>query len=279
MDITLQEPYNTWLRSKVSGAINDSTSYKIKLGVNSKEGPKEIELDLDLIWFIVLYVDESGDIKLQTVLELFKNPQLLNRFKITQDNPAVKRVIAEFLLFNFVYLSALKRYIDFTKINVPIDFISHALFIKFSNIQESLDDNLLRLKIVNLVLDSGFVLTPNAPFASQGAVLSKVILMEDVPDKYSVALRLLAVGFKLFNPAPGTNTEVAIELIDHRSDPKCKQIIDQNLDTFKTVNLPVAGANGDKSNLVDYYYWVKEDMDTVQYLKQTFGLQLSPTNG
>ena len=277
MEILLQEPNNTWLHSKISGVISDANLYKVKLGVNNKLGPKEVEVDLDLIWFVVIYIDEPGDIKLQTVLELLKNTVLLQQFKNTLDNPAVKRIIAEFLLFNFTYLDALKKYIDFTKLNVPIDFISHALFIKRSDNKILTEDNKISLKIVSIVLDTGFVLPANSPFAAQGSVLNKVLLMDDAPEKYKIAIRLLGVGFKLFNPTPGTNTEVAVELIDHRSDPQCNQIIQQYINNFKSLTIPVAGGTGDKSNLVDYYYWVKEDMDTVNYLKETFGLQLSQT--
>lgn len=278
MEIKLNEPLNSWVKSKINAALDTNIAFNVKLAVADPAGVKDVEIKLDLVWFLLIYIDEPNDIKLQAVLELLKQPAVLGNFKQTLDDPTVKRAIAEYLLFNFKYFDALKNYIDFVKLDVPVDFISHALFINRGQTESIAQQDQIRANYVNAVLDAGFILPINASARNQGAVINKVVLMEHYSEKFNLALRLLNAGFKLFNSAQGTNTEVAVELINNRNNPDCAQIIQQNANDFKNLTMHVAGANGDNSNLVDYYYWVKEDLPTVDYLKQTFNLQLSPTS-
>lgn len=272
MTINLQAPYNSWLKQHAGSDVTEASVFSVKLGSKTKDGLKDVVVDLDLIWFVLIYVDDTIDMKLQVVKELLKDPILLAKFKATLDKQEVKRIISEFLLFNYACLDALKQYIDFAKLNVPVDFITHALFITRSEGKDSPAISKDRLKIVNTVLDCGFL----APANNDGSVLRKVLLMEDVPEKFIEAKRLLAAGFKLFSKNLQNNSEVAITLLNNRGYDDCKEIIEQHALEFKNVTMHVPGS-GEDSNLADYYYWVKEDMDTVHYIKTVLGIVLKPT--
>lgn len=275
MAIILQEPHQSWLKNHVGPDCNESTKYKIKIGGTAQDNSADVEIDIDLIWFILLYVEDNPAVKLEVVLELLKNPVLLQNFKNTLSIPAAKRVIAEFLLFNFPILDSLKLYIDFNLLDVPLDIISHALFIKRGS---GIEDNLImadRLRCVNAILASGYKFPAAAPKSSQGAVLAKVLLMEDLQTRFTIARKLIDAGYVLFNSSADGNGYVAIALIDNRNDPEVAQIIKQNLPQFKNIKVRVADA--ENSNLADYYYWVKEDMDALRYVKEMFGIELTPS--
>ncbi len=277
MSISLKEPLKSWLAKHVSANTDETTMFSIKLGARTEDGSSLVEIKIDLVWFLLLYVDEDDKIKLDVILELLQNKELALRFAATQDNPAAKRPIEEFLIFNFAYLNALKTFLNFNKLNLPIDFISHALFIKRSEVVDTREVNLIRLNTVSTVLETGFKLAKQPGYRANAAVLHKVLMMEDIDSIFAIAKSLLAAGYTLFNNSSVANSEVAIVLLNARENPDALFIIKQNASIFKTIMLHVAGANGDTSNLADYYYWVKEDMDTVHFIQKTLGIELSPS--
>jgi len=179
------------------------------------------------------------------------------------------------LLYNYYFLDGLKSYIDFTVLNSPIDFISQALFIRRSKQSDTPEIEDSRIKIVKIVLDSGFVLPSDYPTNSVGFAVRKVLLMESVADRFQVAKHMLDIGFQLFTNNPENNSELAVQLINNRTDATCLEIIKNNIAAFKEIRLSVAGStNG--SNLADYFYWVKEDMLAVNFIRETIGLDISP---
>jgi hypothetical protein len=276
MAIMLQEPYLSWLKTKVGANVDDNTRFTLTVSAATATGQEDVKVEFDLVWFILIYVNDIEQMKLQVVQLLLNDPKCLAKFQATLDNQSVKRLIAEYLLFNFTILDSLKAYIDFNKLNVPINFISHALFIKRSENIDTQEINIDRLKIVNAVLDTGFILPPNSPAHVEGAVIRKVLSMSEVQNKFKTANRLLHVGFSMFSDNILNNTEVAIILLDGRRDPDCLAIIKENAEQLKNVKVQAEGTD-EKTNIADYYYWVKEDMDTVRFLKEELAIVISPT--
>lgn len=277
MSIIFQEPYNSWLKSKIGENFDENTKFVLKVAATTSTGVIDVNVTLDLTWFVLIEIKDTDEMKLQVAELLLQEPKLLEQFKSTLDNIQVKRLIAEFLLYNFSYLDKLKKYIDFTKLNLPIDFVSHALLLKRGDGVDSDQISLERIKIVYLVLDTGFSLALSLAANLELPVLHKVLSMGDVAGKFSLAKRLLALGFKLFIANnPRANTEVAVFLIEARDQADCKAIIKDNKDQFLKIIVQVPG-NSTNSNLADYYYWVKEDMDAVRFIKNVLGIQLSST--
>jgi hypothetical protein len=274
-NMNLSEPYNTWLTKHIGAMIDPNLRYVLRVSAATSQGETTLDLGLDLSWFILIQVEDEDAKKLEIVLELLKNPEFTEQFKATLRIPQTKRFFEEFLLYNYYFLDGLKSYIDFTILNVPIDFISQALFIKLSDQPdtEGVDDD--RIKIVKLVLDTGFVLTGDYPINSVGFAVRKVLMMQKVPERFQLARRMLGVGFQLFTNTPASNSELAVELINNRADADCLEIIKNNAAAFKEINLSVAGSSSG-SNLADYFYWVKEDMLAVNFIRETIGLDISP---
>jgi hypothetical protein len=267
------EPYNTWIKTKVGENIDDKTRFILKVTSTTPSGPVENSISLDLVWFILIHAEDTAAKKIQMAQGLLGDLAFYTAFQNTFDNEQNKRLITEFLMYNFEYLNAFKQYIDFAKLNVPTDFISHALFIKRAQGDDTDEINQERIKIVKLVLEKGY----NGLINADLPVLHKVLTMFGVEQKYSVAKRLVALGFKLFlNNNPRVNAEVAVALIDGATNPDANEMIQNNVEIFKSFRMQIPGSTV-AGNLVDYYYWVKEDMEAVNYLKQTLGLQLSPT--
>jgi hypothetical protein len=277
MAINLPDTYNAWLKTHINVAVDENTKFTMTIGSMTPDGAKDIQIDVDLVWFIILYVEDKAENKLPVIAELLKNPILLQRFKNTLDYVPVKRVLSEFLIFNYDYLDALKGYIDFTKLNMPLDFITYALFIKRGEGVDTVSVAMERLKTVNAVLDTGFKINPAKQDATQATVVAKVLLMEDVDSKFDVALRLAQAGFRIFGANPINDAACAVRLIDARQTPSAKALIDMSKDQFKAIKLRVAGSNSEMGNLADFYYWVREDMDAMHYVKDTFGLELTPS--
>lgn len=277
MTINLSSPNAAWLKQRINQDVAENTTFTITIGAVTSDGPKDVKVEVDLVWFIVLYITDKTATKLHTVLELLKNPVLLQKFKNTQTSEQVKRIIAEFLIFNYEYLDALKNYIDFKLLNIPLDFISYSLFIKRGADIDTPSINMERLKIVNSVLDSNFKVDAKSIDANQASVVSKVLLMEEVENKFAIAERLVAAGYPLFSSNPINDSACAIRLIDARNLAAAQLLINKNSAHFKNIRLHVAGSNGEVGNLADYYYWVKEDLDAMHYLKDNFGIELTPS--
>lgn len=278
MAIILKEPFNSWLLTHLSHDVTESTRFTITLGATTPDGPTDVKVEVDLIWFILLYIDEVQNIKLDIALELLKQPLLLQNFKNTLEINSVKRIISEYLLFNIASLDKLKSYIDFRLLNVPVDFISYALYMKRGDGTDSQSISLERLKAVAAVLDTGFKLSETLPPNSQGNAISRVLLMNDISNKFTIARRLFDAGYKLFNADPKIDSLEAVELINARANPDAQVLISKNIERFKFLKLRVAGGVGELGNLADYYYWVKEDLEAVNYVKSAIGIELSPSN-
>lgn len=277
MNIT--EPYITWLKQKVGENVTDNVKYVMRITATTEQGEVPVDIELDLVWYILIQVEDTDEMKLQVALALLQDPMLLQKFKATLDVKPLKRMLAEFLLYRVYFLEGLINFIDVNKLNLPIDFLSHSLFIKRSEGNDTQEISILRAKIANIVLDNGFVLPVNYPVKSEGVALRKVLLMDGVPERFLLARRLLAVGFKLFNENTINNAEMAVLLINDRADPDCMAIISAHQAQFQQVRLHVAGVNSPQSlgNLADYYFWVKEDMDATRFVKETLGIALTPS--
>ncbi len=272
------EPYNTWLKQKVGENIDENAKYVMKISATTEQGEVPVEVQLDLVWFVLIQTEDTDEMKLQVALALLQQPAMLARFKATLDVKPLKRMLAEFLIYNIYFLEGLRSFVDFNKLNIPLDFVSHALFIKRGEGNDTKEISALRIKTVNIVLDNGFVLPANYPVKSEGVALRKVLLMDGIDERFLVARRLLDVGFKLFNDNQLNNAELAVLLINDRANPDCMFIINKFKDQFKTVTLHVAGLNSKDSmgNLADYFYWVKEDLDATRFVKETLGVDVSP---
>jgi hypothetical protein len=272
--MNLTEPYNTWLTNHIGSLVDPNLRYVLRVTAATSQGETTLDLGLDLSWFILIQIDDDDSKKLEIVLELFKEPQFIEQFKATLRIHESKRFFEEFLLYNYYFLEGLKSYIDFSILNVPIDFISQALFIKRSEHADSSEVDAERIKIVKLILDSGFELVGDYPVNSVGFAIRKVLLMDSVPERFQIAKRMLDIGFHLFTNTPASNGEVAVQLINNRTDADCLEIIKANAPDFKEIKLSVAGSTAG-SNLADYFYWVKEDMPAVKFIRDTIGLDIS----
>lgn len=273
--MNLAEPYNTWLTKHIGALIDPNLRYVLRVGAATSKGEATLDIGLDLAWFILIQVDDEDKQKLDVVLEILKNPTFVEQFQATLRIPETKRFFEEFLLYNYYFLDGLKAYIDFSILNVPIDFISQALFIKRSEQSDTPEIAAERINIVKLVLDSGFVLSGDYPVNSVGFAIRKVLLMDSVSDRFQIAKRMLDIGFQLFTNNPVSNSELAVELISNRADAACLGIIKNNVAAFKEIKLSVAGSSN-SSNLADYFYWVKEDMPAVDFIRETVGIDISP---
>ena len=120
MDI--KEPYNSWLKQKVGENITENSAYVMRITATTEQGPVPVEVQLDLVWFVLIQVEDTDEMKLQVALALLQQPALLARFKAIQDVQNLKRMLAEFLIYNPYFLEGLCNFIDFNKLNVPIDF-------------------------------------------------------------------------------------------------------------------------------------------------------------
>jgi len=271
MALNIPEPYSSWLKSKLNVNVDENTRFTLTVTATTKDGPQDLKVEFDVAWFTLLYVNDAEILKLPAVLALLNNPEVLTKFKVTLENPAVKRLIAEFLLFHEPYLNVLKDFIDFTKLNVPINFISHALFIRRSEGEDTPEISRERLKIVSEVLDTGFVLPPESPAHTEGAVVRKIVIMQGVENKLKVAHHLLKAGFPLFSNNVVNDTEVALILIESRADPDCLQILKEHKQEIQNVQIQAEGSE-EQSSVANYYYWVKEDIAAVQFLKDELGI-------
>lgn len=271
----LDEPYNSWLVKNVGDNIDANTRFLIKVTANTNNGPATLNVPFDLTWFIILYSKDNNQTKLDVAKALLKQPDYLTQFKATLQIHDAKRLLAEFLLFNPDLLDGLKEYIDFSLLNIPLDIISHALLIKLNNdVNDSVDLCNRRIKVVNTILDTGFTLTGDVPPNSLGVAVHKLLLMEIGAEKFALAKRLLSIGYHLFGESTINNSEVAVTLLGNRSDPNCLEIIKNNVAGFQQLQFHVAGSDG--SNVADYYYWVKEDMPTVEFIRSTFNVDITP---
>ncbi len=273
--MNLDEPYNAWLIKHIGQMIDPNLRYVLRVSASTSKGETTLDLGLDLSWFILIQVQDEDEKKLEIVLEILKKPEFLEQFKATMRIPETKRFFEEFLLYNIYFLDGLKSYIDFEVLNVPIDFISHSLFIKRSDKPDTPDVNADRIKIVKIILDAGFVLNGDYPVNSKGYAVRKVLQMDSVPDRFIVAKRMLEIGFKLFTDNPASNSELAVQLINNRDDAMCLVIIKSHTAELKKIEFHVAGSSAE-SNLADYFYWVKEDMSAVRFIREILGIDISP---
>lgn len=271
----LDEPYNSWLIKNVGENLDDQTRFLIKVKAATSKGVVAVDASFDLTWFLLLHSNDAAQIKLDVALALLEKKGYKEQFNITLKSHAVKRLIAEFLLFNPVILLGLKDYIDFTLLNLPLDFITHALLIKLNaDPIDSSDMTKQRLAIVNAVLDTGFSLPKDISPNSEGVALNKILSMDIGDEKFTLCKRLLAVGYHLFGDNSVNNNEIACTLINNREKNDCFEIITLNKDGFKNLVFNIAGTSG--SNIADYYYWVKEDIHAVEFIRKNLNLDITP---
>lgn len=268
----LQEPYNSWLIKNIGENLDAGTRFVIKVNAVTSEGVLPVSIDLDLTWFVLLHSKDDDKINLDVALELLKEPAYLEQFQATLKIQNAKRLLAEYLLFKPLILIGLRKYIDFTLLNVPIDFISHTLFIKMSSEIDTLAVQKERLNIINLILDTGFELKGEIPASSYGVAAHKILMMDVGNEKYRLVRRLLGVGFHLFSDNVSNNREVAVTLIDSRAEQDCVEILKNCIPQCKELEFKVAGNQG---NLADYYYWVKEDMKAVEFIRSVLNIDIT----
>lgn len=269
----LNEPYNSWLIKNVGDSLATDMRFVVKVQATTDQGIVTVTIDCDITWFILLYSKDDIKIKLDVALELLKNDELCNQFKATLQIHNAKRMLAEFLLFNPFFLIGLRSYIDFTLLNVPIDFVSHTLFIKHNAEVDNAQIDLQRLQIINAVLDTGFKLAGEVPPKSFGVAVRKLLLMNVGEEKFHIAKRLLEAGFMLFSDVAESNNEIAIILINNRNNSDCLDMIISNAVYFKTLIFPIAGGNG--GNLADYYYWVAENIQAMDFVRTTLNIDIT----
>lgn len=268
----LEETYNKWLKDKV-GEINPSTRYEVQVSTKDASG---VKIEIDLVWYILLHIKEKDQIRLDVALALLQDKGYQQQFKNTQNSENCKAIIAEFLILNYLFIVGLKGYIDFNVLNVPVDFISHALLINFSDELDIPAVQQMRFMIAELALDSGFTLNSQKGDTEQTSpeTILKVLSMENINQRFNLLQRLLTVGFPLFGADPLSNNHVAVLLIDNRNNPICLKIIKQYSGQFAELKFHVAGDKKD-SNLADYYYWAKEDMASLSFIRDALGLDIS----
>lgn len=269
----LEESYNTWLIKNIGENIKETTRYVIKIDAVTAEGNVPVSVDLDICWFILLHSTDNNKMKIEVISKLLDKAPFLNEFKKTFFIQSAKRLLAEYLLFNEEVLFALSKYIDFTSLDVPIDFISHALLIKRSKDKDTVDVDIDRFKIVKTVLANDFKLAPDSPARTKSAACHKILTLIVSEERFIVTKRLLSLGYNLFSGIPALDAEVATLLIDNRNNKDCAEMINSHLDRLKTLTISVAGSKG--NNLADYYYWVREDMPSVEFIRKTLNIDIA----
>lgn len=271
----LNEPYNSWLIKNIGSNIDANTRFITKVFAVNSGNKIELTVNLDLIWFVLLKQVDDRKTMLEVVEKLIKVPDFLQQFKNTLNVPVNKRLIAEYLLLNDDILYILKSYLDFSTLDVPINFVSHALFIKLSNDPDNAILDQKKFNIVNTVLDSGFSLLGDNAHKSTDVVLHKVLLMQVGDQRFTLAKRLLNLGFQLFCQNMVINSEVAVSLLNDRENQDCLEIIKGNIANLKTIKFATVAGNPE-ANIADYYYWVKEDMPAVKFIREVLQLDITP---
>ncbi len=271
----LIEPYNSWLIKNIGANIDANTRFITKVAAVVGENKVDMTINLDLIWFILLKQTDDRKTMIDVVTELLKQPEFLQQFKNTLSIQSAKRLIAEYLLLNDDILRILLPYIDFSTLDIPINFVSHALFIKLSNDPDNVVLDQKKFEIVNMVLDTGFQLIGENAHKSTDVVLHKVLLMQIGDARFALAKRLINLGFQLFCQNMTINAEVAVSLLNNRDNQNCLDIIKNNITELNALKFPNVGGNPD-ANIADYYYWVKEDMLAVKFIREVLKLDLTP---
>lgn len=269
----LEEPYNAWLIKNIGENIKETTRYVVKVDAVVAEGNMPVSVDLDLCWFILLHSTDNSKMKIEVISKLLDKPQFLAEFKKTFQIQAAKRLLAEYLLFNEEVLFALNKYMDFTALDVPLDFITHALLIKRSKDKDTVDIDIDRIKIVKTVLATDFKLAADSQSRIKSAACHKILTLTVSDERFVLTKRLLSLGYNLFSGVPGLDAEVATVLIDNRNNKDCADMINSHLERLKTLAISVAGSKG--NNLADYYYWVREDMPTVEFIRKTLNIDIA----
>lgn len=273
--VYMEQDIANWLRAKLKIEPELDKRYVLTFGANTSNGDEDVTLDLDLVWFALIHADDTKAKKLQIALSLLQEQSCLQQFNATlnQPNAALKRLLAEFLLYNVEFIDGLKKHIDFTKLNAPIDFVSLALFINHAPTRDKNSLDAERLYVVSILLDTGFKLDRTSTHP-EGAAIRSVLLMETQPQRFAIAKRLLDAGFSVFNKDKVHNAEIAVLLINNRNNLDCKSMLKSVKTQLKNILVPVHGSK-QIVNLADYYYWVKEDMPVVKFIKTELGIDVN----
>jgi hypothetical protein len=269
----IKEPFNTWIKQHVGESVDANTRFVLQISAATSQGVIPVSAEFDMVWFIILNIKDDDKVRLDVCLELLNQKEFLEPFKATMNNQNIKRLLAEFLMFNMIFLQGLKKFIDFNILDVPVDFISHTLFMRRSHEPDTVEMANMRIDIIKTVLDSGFVLSPEQQVKSAALTIDKLLQLP-VNDKFEMLKRLTSVGFKVFSNNDLVDSEVARALLDNRNNNICLDLINANVQNIAKIRIKIPGAKS-LGNIADYYYWVKEDMQTVDFIRKKINIDIA----
>lgn len=270
----IKKSYRDWIEKHIGDGVNENSRFSLKISTTNGPNQIKVNVDVDLVWFILLQTNAGINVKLELSRALLANKPFLDNFNNTIRNKKANRLLAEFLIFNYPLLDGLKKFIDFSAFVSPVDIVSYAMLIKRRPGRETSETDIERLEVINAVLEGGFILPAKLPEDVEGAVMRRLLVMAETKDKFSVARKLIDSGFRLFTENNHYNQEIAEILIDARDDKDCIHLIAQHVPQLKKVTFSVV-SNGDNGNIADFYYWAKEDMQAVKFLREKLGIAVT----
>lgn len=275
MELTKNQ--QNWIKKNVGGDISPHTRYQFDITLKLEEGDVVNTINFDLVWYILIQFEGDDSLRLAIAQRVLQDDDYLKAFKKCTQQAEAKRVVEEFLIFNEQFLIGLKKFIDFTVLDEPVNFITHALFVKYGEESDSKSIDVKRASNVRAVLSTGFKLPADSPVRSDNAEFRKILAMAHFTDQFKILHALLVAGFSLFGSDAESNREVAVAIIKARQHTDAEKILHDYASELKALEVQVPGTDA-PGNLADYYYWVQEDMQVVEYLKTALGMQLTQTS-
>lgn len=272
MELTKNQ--QNWVSKNVGVELSPHTRYQFDITLKLEEGDMVNNINFDLVWYILIQFEGDDSLRLAIAQRVLQDAEYLQAFKTCTEQLEAKRVVEEFLIFNEQFLNGLKQYIDFSVLNDPINFITHALFIKYGDEADSKEIDVKRAANVRAVLSTGFKLPMDAPVRADNAEFRKILTMAPFSDQYKLLRGLLAAEFSLFGSDLVSNREVAVALIKERQHSDVEKILKDYREQLLALEVQIPGTDK-PGNLADYFYWVQEDMHVVEYLKTAIGMQLT----
>lgn len=272
MELTKNQ--HNWIKKNVGSDISPHTRYQFDITLKLEEGDVVNNINFDLVWYILIQFEGDDSLRLAIAQRILKDNDYLQAFKACTQLPEAKRVVEEFLIFNQQFLIGLKSFIDFTVLDEPVNFITHTLFVKYGEEADSKDIDTQRAANVRAVLSTGYKLPNDAPVREDNAEFRKLLTMQPFTDQFKLLHALLDANFSLFGSDLESNREVAVAIIKARQHPDADKIVRDYSEKFQSLEVQVPGTDA-PGNLADYFYWVQEDMQVVDYLKTAIGMQLT----
>lgn len=272
MELTKNQ--QNWIKKNISDDISPHTRYQFDITLQLEEGDVVNNINFDLVWYILIQFEGDDSLRLAIAQRILQDKAYLQAFKDCTQQSEAKRVVEEFLIFNQQFLIGLKKFIDFTVLDEPVNFITHALFVKYREEADSNDINIKRAANVRAVLSTGYKLPNDSKVREDNAEFRKILTMAPFTDQFQLLHALLDANFSLFGGDLVSNREVAVAIIKARQHPGADKIIRDYSEHFQSLEVQVPGTDA-AGNLADYFYWVQEDMQVVEYLKTAIGMQLT----